>query len=208
MPGRVMSAMPERAPAGVRIKEERTRRSRAEVEVLKLETILQIKTRKAKKMRRTRWMMQMNKGKGQLEGSLGKPNVIIRRMLKSTSKSSQFLLNGKSASGKDINAKMAELNVQVGNLWCDTSCISCTCFLFSACSSFLPQDRVSEFAQMTPQQLLRETQRAAGDENLTAWHDTLISAGKELKQLQEVRLLVASTRQCIDYRLLSSWEAS
>lgn len=53
-------------------------------------------------------------------------------------------------------------------------------------SSFLPQDKVSEFAQMSPQQLLRETQRAAGDENLTTWHDTLISSGKDLKKLQEV----------------------
>jgi len=55
-----------------------------------------------------------------------------------------------------------------------------------AYSTFLPQDRVSEFAQMTPQQLLRETQRAAGDEHLTAWHDTLISSGKERKELTEV----------------------
>lgn len=39
---------------------------------------------------------------------------------------------------------------------------------------------------MSPQQLLRETQRAAGDENLTNWHDTLISAGKELKQMLQV----------------------
>lgn len=53
-------------------------------------------------------------------------------------------------------------------------------------SSFLPQDKVSEFAQMSPQQLLRETQRAAGDEHLTAWHDTLISAGKELKAILQV----------------------
>lgn len=53
-------------------------------------------------------------------------------------------------------------------------------------SSFLPQDKVSEFAQMTPQQLLRETQRAAGDSNLTKWHDTLITSGKELKAVQEV----------------------
>jgi structural maintenance of chromosomes protein 5 len=53
-------------------------------------------------------------------------------------------------------------------------------------SSFLPQDKVSEFAQMTPQQLLRETQRAAGDINLTTWHDTLITAGKELKNIQDV----------------------
>jgi hypothetical protein len=39
---------------------------------------------------------------------------------------------------------------------------------------------------MSPQQLLRETQRAAGDENLTTWHDTLISAGKELKTMLQV----------------------
>ena len=59
-------------------------------------------------------------------------------------------------------------------------------------STFLPQDRVSEFARMSPQQLLRETQLAAGDENLKNWHDTLISAGGELRTLQGVghRLLV------------------
>lgn len=53
-------------------------------------------------------------------------------------------------------------------------------------SSFLPQDKVSEFAAMSPQQLLRETQRAAGDERLTSWHDTLIESGKELKQMLDV----------------------
>jgi len=51
------------------------------------------------------------------------------------------------------------------------------------------QDRVSEFARMTPQQLLRETQRAAGDENLTGWHDPLIEAGKQLRELQAVSCL-------------------
>jgi hypothetical protein len=39
---------------------------------------------------------------------------------------------------------------------------------------------------MTPQQLLRETQRAAGEVHLTNWHDTLITAGKELKSIQDV----------------------
>lgn len=56
-------------------------------------------------------------------------------------------------------------------------------------SSFLPQDKVAEFARMSPQQLLRETQRAAGNANLTSWHDTLIEAGKERKQMKEVRRL-------------------
>ena len=53
-------------------------------------------------------------------------------------------------------------------------------------SSFLPQDKVSEFAAMTPQQILRETQRAAGDEKLTMWHDTLIESGRELRVVQDV----------------------
>ena len=39
---------------------------------------------------------------------------------------------------------------------------------------------------MSPQQLLRETQRAAGNANLTAWHDTLAEAGKEFKTMKEV----------------------
>jgi hypothetical protein len=40
---------------------------------------------------------------------------------------------------------------------------------------------------MSPQELLRQTQKAAGDENLTIWHDTLISSGKNVKILREVR---------------------
>ncbi|KAF5364198.1 hypothetical protein D9756_000106 [Leucocoprinus leucothites] len=102
----------------------------------------------------------------ELKGLPGKPNLVIRRYLKADSKSSSFTLNGKSTSGKDINQRMAELNVQVGNL--------CT---------FLPQDKVSSFAAMSPQELLRETQRAAGDDRLTSWHEDLIKFGKELREL-------------------------
>ena len=54
-------------------------------------------------------------------------------------------------------------------------------------STFLPQDRVAEFARMTPQNLLKETQRAAGNENLTTWHEALIKSGQELKELEVVR---------------------
>ncbi|KIM34992.1 hypothetical protein M413DRAFT_449948 [Hebeloma cylindrosporum] len=104
----------------------------------------------------------------ELKGPMGRKNLVIRRKLAALSNGSTFTLNGVAASGTEIKHKMAELNVQVGNL-----------------CSFLPQDRVSEFAAMSSQQLLRETQRAAGDENLTKWHDTLISAGKDLRQLQQ-----------------------
>ena len=72
---------------------------------------------------------------------------------------------------------------------CQTSGMPGSCLLFVDAnigdSSFLPQDKVSEFAAMTPQQLLRETQRAAGDERLTAWHDTLVNTGRDLKLVQE-----------------------
>ncbi|KAI9442797.1 P-loop containing nucleoside triphosphate hydrolase protein [Lactarius psammicola] len=105
----------------------------------------------------------------ELKGKIGKKNLVVRRALSSSSKGSTYTLNGQSATGREVTQKMNELNVQVGNL-----------------CSFLPQDKVSEFAHMSPQQLLRETQRAAGDPRLTNWHDTLISAGKEMAQLVEV----------------------
>jgi len=39
---------------------------------------------------------------------------------------------------------------------------------------------------MNPQELLKETQRCAGDENLTTWHQDLIGKGRELKTIQTV----------------------
>ncbi|KAK0457748.1 uncharacterized protein EV420DRAFT_1687453 [Desarmillaria tabescens] len=105
----------------------------------------------------------------ELKGPEGKPNLVIRRNLTSTSKTSTFTLNGAAATGREISSQMAALNVQIGNL--------CT---------FLPQDKVSEFAAMSPQDLLKETQRAAGDQNLTAWHTTLIEAGADMKKINDL----------------------
>ncbi|KAF8237930.1 P-loop containing nucleoside triphosphate hydrolase protein [Tricholoma matsutake] len=118
----------------------------------------------------------------ELKGPRGKGNLVIRRNLTATSKGSTFTLNGHPATGREITSRMLELSVQVGNM-----------------CSFLPQDKVSEFAAMSPQQLLRETQRAAGDENLTNWHDILISAGKELKQmLQSIKEENDQLRQMVE----------
>ncbi|KAI0264300.1 P-loop containing nucleoside triphosphate hydrolase protein [Russula aff. rugulosa BPL654] len=105
----------------------------------------------------------------ELKGKTGKKNLVVRRNLSSTSKGSTYQLSGQAATGREVTQKMNDLNVQVGNL-----------------CSFLPQDKVSEFAHMSPQQLLRETQRAAGDPRLINWHDTLITVGKEMAQLGEV----------------------
>jgi len=52
-----------------------------------------------------------------LKGPPGKPNLIIRHNLTTSSKASSFTFNGKSALGKDITQRIVEFNVQVGNLW-------------------------------------------------------------------------------------------
>ncbi|KAG0284822.1 hypothetical protein BGZ98_005780, partial [Dissophora globulifera] len=54
---------------------------------------------------------------------------------------------------------------------------------------FLPQDRVSEFAQMTPQELLRETQRAVGGDEMLQAHLKMIELWDEHKTISKVRLL-------------------
>ena len=59
-------------------------------------------------------------------------------------------------------------------------------------SSFLPQDRVNEFAKLKPDELLRETQRVAGHRMLNEWHDLLKNMSAELKNLNGVRLLHSS----------------
>ncbi|CAE6474982.1 unnamed protein product [Rhizoctonia solani] len=105
----------------------------------------------------------------ELKGPAGEPNVIIKRTLTSLNKSSKFFLNGETTGLREIKLKLAELNVQVTNL-----------------CAFLPQDKVSEFANMNPQKLLQETQRAAGHPNLTQWHESLIENSKELKTAREI----------------------
>ena len=55
-------------------------------------------------------------------------------------------------------------------------------------SSFLPQDKVAEFAKMNPQELLKATQEAAGHEKLLVWHQDLIKFGNEVRELSSVRI--------------------
>jgi chromosome segregation ATPase len=61
----------------------------------------------------------------ELKGPKGKPNLVIRRSLKAESDSSTFRLNGESVTGKEVTNRMAELNVQVGNLWYDSHTPPC-----------------------------------------------------------------------------------
>ena len=53
----------------------------------------------------------------ELKGKIGGSNLVIRRSINSKNRSSHFTLNGNTITGREINERIAELNVQVGNLW-------------------------------------------------------------------------------------------
>ena len=52
---------------------------------------------------------------------------------------------------------------------------------------FLPQDRVQSFAQMTPKQLLEESERALADGKYIQLHQELVEESKDLENIQRVR---------------------
>ncbi|KAJ2850517.1 Structural maintenance of chromosomes protein 5 [Coemansia brasiliensis] len=73
----------------------------------------------------------------------------IRREIIREGNKTLWKLNGRSATFSQVQKSIRQLNVQVDNL-----------------CQFLPQDRVVEFSKMTPQELLKETQKAVGREDL------------------------------------------
>ncbi|KAF9665694.1 hypothetical protein SADUNF_Sadunf16G0150100 [Salix dunnii] len=91
--------------------------------------------------------------------------TIIRRI--DTHNKSEWLFNGKVTSKKEVTEIMQQFNIQVNNL-----------------TQFLPQDRVCEFAKLTPVQLLEETEKAVGDPQLPIQHRALVDKSHELKTIE------------------------
>lgn len=86
---------------------------------------------------------------------------------------------------KQVDDVVSGLNIQVDNL-----------------CQFLPQDKVGNFAQLSPQELLRETEKAAGTETMLSLHDKLIDLKKTFKTLDTVLLLfLLSILTCSIFRL-------
>ena len=75
---------------------------------------------------------------------------------------------------------MSDFGIQIGNL-----------------CAFLPQDKVAEFAQMNPRELLKATMEAAGDPNLTTWHNTLVNSAGRLEIYQHVGILVTAASRAL-----------
>ncbi|KAK5663218.1 hypothetical protein OQA88_6636 [Cercophora sp. LCS_1] len=79
-----------------------------------------------------------------------------------------FYLNGKAATHKVIKNLMTSLRIQIDNL-----------------CQFLPQDKVAEFAGLTPVELLTETLRAAAPPVMIEWQDKLKEHFKEQVEAEQ-----------------------
>lgn len=102
-----------------------------------------------------------------LRGDTPDEKIIIMRKIDVRNKS-EWLYNGRGASKKEVLDIIQKFNIQVNNL-----------------TQFLPQDRVCEFAKLSPVRLLEETEKAVGDPQLPVLHRALIDTSAELQRSEQ-----------------------
>ncbi|KAE9380162.1 P-loop containing nucleoside triphosphate hydrolase protein [Stipitochalara longipes BDJ] len=94
-------------------------------------------------------------------------NHVVRLRIIKDNNGREFWVDGKKTSLKNVQGLMKDLSVQIDNL-----------------CQFLPQDKVSSFAGLSPVELLQQTLRAAAPEYMIEWHDELKKLRKEQKELE------------------------
>ncbi|KAJ5663158.1 hypothetical protein N7507_003889 [Penicillium longicatenatum] len=97
----------------------------------------------------------------------GTRNPVISRTIKRDGNKSSFTLNGQAVSKQAVLKLAQEFAIQVDNL-----------------CQFLPQDKVAEFAALTPIDLLHSTQRAAGGQDMVEYHDHLKKLRSQQKKIE------------------------
>jgi chromosome segregation ATPase len=110
------------------------------------------------------------------EGSGPGKNLVVRVEFNRQDKEVWYM-DGQQTSRKKVKEKMSELKIQVDNPL-----------------QFLPQDKVGQFSNMSPVELLKETERAIGPETMSK-HEELI---KHDKMLQEQRHSLAVEERSLD----------
>lgn len=103
----------------------------------------------------------------ELAAQPGGRNVVIRRNIKRENNKSTFYVNGTLSSSKAVRDLCKTFHIQVDNL-----------------CQFLPQDRVVEFAALSPVDLLTATQQAAADSWMVEHHEALKKLRSAQKQKQ------------------------
>ena len=97
--------------------------------------------------------------------------LLVRREIKRKDSSSTWRVNNVVVTQERVKQEMHKLGVQLDNL-----------------CQFLPQDRVVEFARLSPEQLLLETEKAIGNAELFDMHEELVKKKRDIEGLErEVR---------------------
>jgi structural maintenance of chromosomes protein 5 len=96
-------------------------------------------------------------------------NPVFTRNIKREGNKSTYFINGDLSNNRKVMTLAKEFSVQIDNL-----------------CQFLPQDRVTEFSQMSPTDLLFSTQRAVAPE-LVKHHENLCKVRDRQKKLTESR---------------------
>ena len=107
--------------------------------------------------------------------------MVIRCTIKREGNKSIFSLNGKPSNKKAVLEVARSFSIQIDNL-----------------CQFLPQDKVVEFAAMTPIELLKSTQRAVASQEMIEMHNDL----KDLRQQQKE----VQANQVADHETLTNLE--
>ncbi|KAI9184087.1 Structural maintenance of chromosomes protein 5 [Blastocladiella emersonii ATCC 22665] len=112
-------------------------------------------------------------GKAEVEihlsgGSESPRPIVIKRIIDKGHKVSTFFINGIKAKQKQVETQLNTLRIQVDNI-----------------CQFLPQEKVSELAGLSEEELLRKVEDAAGPPNMVAKHDTLIALDKDVHELEQ-----------------------
>ena len=101
---------------------------------------------------------------------VGVRNIVIQRIFRRTDNQNTWRINGKVETQREVLQTVRKFNIQVDNL-----------------CQFLPQDRVAEFAELSPSQLLERTQSATGETELHGMQQKLMAWREEEKSLQKVK---------------------
>ncbi|KAL8768531.1 MAG: hypothetical protein Q9203_005652 [Teloschistes exilis] len=94
-------------------------------------------------------------------------NPVIKCNIKRENNKSTFSIDGKPSNKKAVIDLCKSFTIQIDNL-----------------CQFLPQDKVVEFAAMTPVELLRSTQRAVAPQEMLDMHDELKQHRQKQKSIQ------------------------
>lgn len=100
----------------------------------------------------------------ELQGFPGEGSIVIGRVIEK--QSSSWYVNKRPSNRKAVQQIVERFNIQMDNL-----------------CQFLPQDKVSKFAELPPHELLIETERAVGSKGMVETHEKLIRLDVERSEL-------------------------